>query len=88
MQKVEMSHENKINETINQVTMTANKEIESLRYKLEDAIMKIDIDTREKQNIQDNLKRAFVRGLCSMNQDAMNILGFTPRNDYKNENNN
>lgn len=64
--------------------MTANKEIESLRIKLEEASVKIETDTKEKQTIQDDLKRAFVRGLCSMNQDAMNILGFmTPRNDSK-----
>jgi centrosomal protein POC5 len=56
--------------------MTANKEIESLRSKVEEYAYKINNDTKEKQTIQDDLKNAFMRGLCSMNQDAMNILGF------------
>ena len=54
--------------------MHYNKEIEMLRARLADAERKIATEEEEKVSIQENLKKAFMRGVCAMNFEAMNIL--------------
>ena len=51
-----------------------NKEIESLRDKLNEAQTIVDQENRNKQSMQENLKKAFMRGVCALNFEAMNIL--------------
>lgn len=51
-----------------------NKEIESLRDKLNDANSYVENEQRNKMLIQENLKKAFMRGVCALNFEAMNIL--------------
>jgi centrosomal protein POC5 len=65
------------------LAMHFNKEIEMLRKRLEDAENKIHNEEEAKVAIQENLKKAFMRGVCAMNFEAMNILnpesqGFNP----------
>ena len=54
--------------------MHYNKEIEMLRTRLSEAERKIAVEEEEKISIQENLKKAFMRGVCAMNFEAMNIL--------------
>lgn len=51
-----------------------SKEIESLRQKLEEANTVVDQENRNKAMMQENLKKAFMRGVCALNFEAMNIL--------------
>jgi centrosomal protein POC5 len=55
---------------------------------LAEAERKIAYEEEEKQSIQDNLKKAFMRGVCAMNFEAMNILNpSTPMSDsFSNDN--
>lgn len=45
-----------------------------LREKLGEATMKIEDYERNKHQLQDNLKKAFMKGVCAMNFEAMNAL--------------
>lgn len=51
-----------------------SKEIEMLRRKLEEANRVVQNAHIQKSNMQDNLKKAFMRGVCALNFEAMNIL--------------
>lgn len=50
------------------------KEIESLRQRLEDANSQIAANNHERAHMQEGLKKAFMRGVCALNFEAMNIL--------------
>ena len=45
-----------------------------LRKKLEEANRLVERNNMQKVNMQDNLKKAFMRGVCALNFEAMNIL--------------
>lgn len=45
-----------------------------LREKLADVNAKNDDYERNKNQLQDNLKKAFMRGVCAMNFEAMSAL--------------
>lgn len=45
-----------------------------LRAKLEEATRQVEQSNAVKANMQDNLKKAFMRGVCALNYEAMNIL--------------
>ena len=51
-----------------------NKEIESLREKLNEANVIVENEHRNKSMMQENLKKAFMRGVCALNFEAMHIL--------------
>jgi len=51
-----------------------SKEIDMLRRKLEEANRIVEKGNIQKANMQDNLKKAFMRGVCALNFEAMNIL--------------
>jgi len=51
-----------------------SKEIEMLRKKLDEANRIVEKSNIQKSNMQDNLKKAFMRGVCALNFEAMNIL--------------
>ena len=51
-----------------------NKEIESLRDRLNEAQAIVDSEHRTKAMMQEQLKKAFMRGVCALNFEAMNIL--------------
>lgn len=50
------------------------KEIQMLQDRLSAANKELDIEAKNKVIIQDNLKKAFMRGVCALNFEAMNIL--------------
>ncbi|CAD7932511.1 unnamed protein product [Amoebophrya sp. A120] len=41
----------------------------------------LDVETQTKQNLQANLKRVFMRGVCQLNFEAMNLLNTNPGGD-------
>eukprot|EP00347_Sterkiella_histriomuscorum_P014474 403360737 len=51
-----------------------SKEIESLRKKLDEANTVVEQENKNKAMMQENLKKAFMRGVCALNFEAMNIL--------------
>ncbi|OMJ80977.1 hypothetical protein SteCoe_18686 [Stentor coeruleus] len=57
-----------------QLSMHYNKEIEILKTRLYDAERRVAVEEEEKTSMQENLKKAFMRGVCAMNFEAMNIL--------------
>jgi len=54
---------------------TSNHELQSLKFKLDEAQSIIDKDRREKQAIQEGLKKAYFKNIVALNFDACNILG-------------
>jgi len=54
---------------------TSNHELQSLKFKLDEAHSIIDKDRREKQAIQEGLKKAYFKNIVALNFDACNILG-------------
>lgn len=51
-----------------------NKEIETLRDKLQEANAIVENEHRTKAMMQENLKKVFMRGVCALNFEAMNLL--------------
>jgi hypothetical protein len=50
------------------------KEIQGLRNQLAESNKIVEEETRNRQIMQDNLKKAFMRGVCALNFEAMNVL--------------
>ena len=50
------------------------KEIDMLNAQLKEANQTIEADTRNRIKMQENLKKAFMRGVCALNIEAMNAL--------------
>jgi len=59
---------------IQNISASYIKEIETLRAKLEDANSNIASNNNERSHMQEGLKKAFMRGVCALNFEAMNIL--------------
>lgn len=49
-----------------------------LRDRLGQATSKLDEYEKNKSQLQDNLKKAFMKGICAMNFEAMNALQGKP----------
>ena len=56
------------------ISATYQKEIETLRSKCTDAEKQQHINNRNKHIMQENLKKVFMRSVCALNFEAMNIL--------------
>lgn len=71
-------HKEKQRETLEreleQVSNKYQKQIQTLRERLSEATLRIDDYERNKHQLQDNLKKAFMKGVCAMNFEAMNAL--------------
>ena len=50
------------------------KEIENLRQQVEESRFLLDQSNTQKVMIQENMKKAFMRGVCAMNFEAMSIV--------------
>lgn len=78
------------NET-SELTVKFNKENELLVRKLQETQKNLDEINISKEEMQENLKRAFMRGVCALNFEAMSILqekkqGETKESPNKNSN--
>ena len=59
---------------VQNIAASYSKEIETLRKRLEEANRSVERNNLQKVNMQENLKKAFMRGVCALNFEAMNIL--------------
>ena len=59
---------------IQSISASYSKEIEMLRRRLDEAQSQVDQSHRVKGAMQENLKKAFMRSVCALNFEAMNIL--------------
>ena len=59
---------------IKKISSEYNQIIDSLKLKLNEANEKIENESLKRQQIQDDLKKAFMRGVCALNFEAMNVF--------------
>jgi len=67
--------QNDCNNQIRIIRENSQREIDSLKLKLEECLAIIDKDRREKIAIQTGLKQAYFQNIVQLNYDACNILG-------------
>lgn len=63
-----------LNRELGELAAKYNKEIDMLNTRLNEALRSLEEADRNKVDIQENLKKAFMRGVCALNFEAMNIL--------------
>ena len=63
-----------VKQEIQSISANYSKEIEMLRKRLDDAQGQLSQGNRAKGIMQENLKKAFMRSVCALNFEAMNIL--------------
>ena len=63
-----------LNRELAELSAKYNKEIELLSNRLNEALRELDAAERNKLDMQENLKKAFMRGVCALNFEAMSIL--------------
>ena len=71
---IKASLDDQHNKDISNMASKFNKEIEHLTIKLKETTEQLETATRAKIEMQDNLKRAFMRGVSAMNFEAMTLL--------------
>ena len=59
---------------IQSISANYSKEIEMLRKRLDEALHNVEQGNKAKGFMQENLKKAFMRSVCALNFEAMNIL--------------
>jgi hypothetical protein len=69
-----LAKENEFKNKLNEMGQFYGKEISDLKKKLTDANICIENYKENKAYLQENLKRALMRGVVAMNLEAMNIL--------------
>lgn len=73
-QKTKVESEELLNRELSDLAAKYSKEIESLSQKLSEVNEQLEIANKGKVDMQENLKKAFMRGVCALNFEAMNIL--------------
>jgi len=66
--------EKEFQDKLNEMSQYYGKEINDLRAKLQDAYSTIEKYKESKNILQENLKKALMRGVVAMNLEAMNVL--------------
>ena len=79
-----LSKENEFKNKLNEMGQFYGKEISDLKAKLSEANASIEKYKENKIYLQENLKRALMRGVVAMNLEAMNIL--EPETEKNNNN--
>ncbi|CAD8197894.1 unnamed protein product [Paramecium pentaurelia] len=69
-EKLKLSHQN----DVDLLMAKFQKEQQLLEQKLQEATFQLDEANKIKLSMQENLKRAFMRGVCALNFEAMNVL--------------
>jgi hypothetical protein len=73
--------EKECEDKLNEMSQFYGKEINDLRAKLNEANKQIEKYKESKSLLQDNLKKALMRGVVAMNLEAMNVLEGDPSNN-------
>lgn len=79
--KTILNKEKECEHKLNEMSQYYGKEINDLRAKLNDANKQIEKYKESKSLLQDNLKKALMRGVVAMNLEAMNVLEGDPTNN-------
>lgn len=72
--KIEETKKREAEEYVEMISMKYQKEISTLQAKLSETMAELHTVTQNKKEMQNQLKRAFMRGLCAMNLEAMDVL--------------
>lgn len=72
--KLNNQHEEVLTKELTDLTVKYNKEIDILTRRLNETQAALDEATRNQFDMQENLKKAFMRGVCALNFEAMSIL--------------
>ncbi len=72
--KIEETKKKEADEYVEMISMKYQKEISTLQSKLSETLAELHAVTQNKKEMQNQLKRAFMRGLCAMNLEAMDVL--------------
>ena len=67
--------EKQVEMQVNDIVTKFQKEIEMLREKLSEATRQNEEHENNKHMVQENLKKAFLKGISTMNMEAMGVLG-------------
>lgn len=78
--KVISAKEQDFQDKLNEMSQYYGKEINDLRAKLQEANLTVEKFKESKNSIQENLKKALMRGVVAMNLEAMNVLEDDPNN--------
>jgi hypothetical protein len=76
--KLIATKEKEFNDKLNEMSQYYGKEINDLRSKLSEANQTVEKYKESKNQIQENLKKALMRGVVAMNLEAMNVLDDDP----------
>ena len=71
---LQKEHEENLNRELSELSAKYNKEIDTFSTKLNETNKLLEEATKNKIDIQENLKKAFMRGVCALNFEAMSIL--------------
>lgn len=63
-----------LNRELGDLAAKYEKEIDLLTNRLNEALAALEDANKNKEEIQENLKKAFMRGVCALNFEAMSIL--------------
>ena len=72
----------RVKDELSKVSQEYAKEIDILNSQLKEANEAIEINNKNKIKMQENLKKAFMRGVCALNLEAMNALNPGEAMDY------
>jgi hypothetical protein len=72
--KIISAKEKEFQDKLNEMSQYYGKEINDLRQKLNEANQTVERFRESKNSLQDNLKKALMRGVVAMNLEAMNVL--------------
>jgi hypothetical protein len=80
MEKFNKTSDDNLNRELSELAAKYNKEIDMLTRRLDETQRSLDDANRTTFDMQENLKKAFMRGVCALNFEAMSIIG-TKRDD-------
>ncbi len=80
VEKMKTAFEARLRKELEDLTFKFSKEIETLSNRVNDYKKENDELTFQRIGMQENLKKAFMRGVCALNFEAMSILGPNEQN--------
>ena len=70
--------EDAVKREVQSISTQYAKEIETLNRRLSEANNQVAAANRSKASMEENLKKVFMKGVCAMNFEAMNVFGDSP----------
>lgn len=73
-EKTQKEFDDTLNRELGDLASKYDKEIDLLTTRLNEALAALEDANKNKEEVQENLKKAFMRGVCALNFEAMSIL--------------